>query len=112
MAKDRKAADAQLIGNPARISGCCGDCSAGTGSRPSVTGSVIADPTDAKGTRGSKERLGRRSRVGGSVMPQDDQLIGASRGTFVVRVKNPPVGSEKVHLTHSGSSGSDNMLPI
>jgi hypothetical protein len=34
------------------------------------------------------------------MMPQDDQLVGVSRGTDVVRVKAPPIGGEKVNLNH------------
>ena len=80
VAEDREAADAQLIGKPARIRGCCRDGRAGMRSRPSVTGSVIADPADTKGTRGLEERLGRRTNVRGAVMPQHDQLVRAFCG--------------------------------
>jgi hypothetical protein len=100
VAKDRKAAHAQLIGNLARISGCCRDGCAGMRSRPSITGSVKADPTDTQVTRGLEKWLGRSTRVGGAVMPQDDQLVGVSRGTDGVRVKAPPIGGEKVNLNH------------
>jgi hypothetical protein len=51
VAEDREAVDAQLIGKPARICGCCGHRRARMRSRPSITGSVITDPADTKGTR-------------------------------------------------------------
>jgi hypothetical protein len=111
VAEDGEASDAQLVGNLTGVSGRRRDGRAALGSRASVTGTVVADPPDTTGARGLEQWLGRRTRVRGAVMPQDDQLVGASGGTHVVRVKDTPVVGADIDLADGGLLQPTSVLP-